>query len=308
MSERISVIVPTFNDARTLPQTVASLLAQERRADEILIVNDGGADPRDCLGEMAGHLRILNQDRNCGASAARNAGLGAATGDLIHFLDSDDVVSTDFLRQAERALHEFSQAAFVIADAVRSPEPEFDAACRKLASCRAVAGARFLRSKDQFAHVAMNPGFYLLSFTLWRRKQMVCSSTDEWLDTRLATDEDFQMYLRTALRHGAVQLDGTMGVHRLRPNSLTKNAERVWANRTKAMDMFLREDSLLASIPEASNTVRALRSNGARRLAKILAGSGQKEQARKILMEDIQENKALKNRLKSALYCLRFLA
>ena len=307
MSGRISVIIPTFNDARTLPQTISSVLAQSRPADEILIINDGGTDPAVYLGDMVERLHILHQDQNRGASAARNAGLAVATGEFIHFLDSDDVVGPDFLRQTERALQAFPQAAFAIADGRRSPEAEFDAAYRTLGSNEAVADTRFLPPQGQFAHVAANPGFYLLSFTLWRKAQMVHSSTQEWLDTRLVTDEDFQMYLRTALRHGAVQLHGKMGVHRLRSNSLTKNAERVWSNRTRAMDMFLLEDDLLTVHPDAVFKIKALRSNGARRLAKTLAASGKKAQARKVLVEDVWKNTTASNRLKSALFYLKYL-
>jgi len=98
----LSVIIPAYNRAATLPLAIASLLAQ--RADacladiglDIVVVDDGSQDetPQVLAGLAARHseIRVVRQE-NAGVSAARNAGLAALLPQttLVSFLDSDDV-------------------------------------------------------------------------------------------------------------------------------------------------------------------------------------------------------------------------
>jgi glycosyltransferase involved in cell wall biosynthesis len=88
---QVSVIIPTFNRARYLAEAVDSVLAQPFRDYELIVVDDGSTDETPQLLTGYGHaIRVLRQD-NQGVSAARNAGLVVARGELIAFLDSDDL-------------------------------------------------------------------------------------------------------------------------------------------------------------------------------------------------------------------------
>ena len=292
---RISVVIPTFNDAATLPATLASVLAQDRPADEVIVVNDAGADPAGFLGPLPGQVRLLTLPENRGASGARNAGLAASTGDFVHFLDSDDLAAADFLRHAGAALAARPEAGFAIADALRVPEAEM--AATPLPAPRAEVPADWLDPARLFAHVAAHTGFYLPSVTLWNRARIVASERGEFLDTRLAAGEDFQLYLRMALRHGAVHLGAPLGIHRIRPGSLSKNAERVWSCRMRGMDMLLDEDPVLRGRPEARRLVLDLRRGAARRTARILAGEGRRAEARALLHADLSRAPSLKSAL-----------
>ena len=86
----ISVIIPCYNRAHLLPRCLDSVLAQEFRPLEIIVVDDGSTDSTRSLlqGSYPG-IRIISQE-NKGVSAARNAGISAAKGDWLAFLDSDD--------------------------------------------------------------------------------------------------------------------------------------------------------------------------------------------------------------------------
>lgn len=87
----VSVIIPTYNRALCLRQAVDSVLSQGYKAFELIVVDDGSTDdtPR-LLEEYAHRITVLRQE-NRGVSAARNAGIAAAQGELIAFLDSDDL-------------------------------------------------------------------------------------------------------------------------------------------------------------------------------------------------------------------------
>ncbi len=86
----MSVIIPGYNRAHLLPRCLDSVLAQEFKPLEIIVVDDGSTDSTRSLlqGGYPG-IRLITQE-NKGVSAARNAGIRAAAGDWLAFLDSDD--------------------------------------------------------------------------------------------------------------------------------------------------------------------------------------------------------------------------
>jgi glycosyltransferase involved in cell wall biosynthesis len=96
----ISVVVPTYNRARTIKRCVNSLLKQSLPPDEIIIVDDGSTDNTSSEVANIGDRRVkyLKLAKNAGAQAARNAGIKKASGQFIGFLDSDDEWLPDKLK------------------------------------------------------------------------------------------------------------------------------------------------------------------------------------------------------------------
>ncbi len=87
----VSVIIPTYNNGRFLPEAIESVFAQTVQPVEIIVVDDGSTDDTlERLRPYATRISYLYQ-ANQGVSAARNLGLREASGDFIAFLDSDDV-------------------------------------------------------------------------------------------------------------------------------------------------------------------------------------------------------------------------
>jgi len=92
----VSVVVPCYRCARTLPRAILSVAGQTLRPLEILVVDDASRDEspeaieleRATLGRDP--VRLITLDVNRGASSARNAGWDAARGDFVAFLDADD--------------------------------------------------------------------------------------------------------------------------------------------------------------------------------------------------------------------------
>lgn len=87
--QRVSVIVPAYNASATIVSTLESAKAQSRPADEIIVVDDGSSDNTAELAESCGV--IVHRVANGGPGRARNHGASHATGDVLFFLDADDL-------------------------------------------------------------------------------------------------------------------------------------------------------------------------------------------------------------------------
>lgn len=87
----VSVVIPCFNAARYLPEAIESVLAQTHPGREIILVDDGSTDGTPEVARRFGDRLTYHRQENRGAAAARNRGMEMARGDLIAFLDADDV-------------------------------------------------------------------------------------------------------------------------------------------------------------------------------------------------------------------------
>lgn len=96
---KVSVIIPAYNIALYIVETLNSVLAQTYKDYEIIIVNDGSKDTADLekvLEPFADKI-IYAEQTNAGASVARNAAISLARGEILAFLDGDDLWLPDFL-------------------------------------------------------------------------------------------------------------------------------------------------------------------------------------------------------------------
>ena len=88
---RVSVVIPTYNRADFLREAIASVLQQDYPDVELIVVDDGSCDGTAAVVSGFGPAVQYLWQENRGVSAARNRGVAASTGDLIAFLDSDDL-------------------------------------------------------------------------------------------------------------------------------------------------------------------------------------------------------------------------
>jgi len=87
----VSVIIPAYNASLYISEAIQSVLEQDYKNIEIIVINDGSTDDTSSiLEEFNNNIIIINQE-NSGAAVARNKGLRAARGEYIAFLDADDV-------------------------------------------------------------------------------------------------------------------------------------------------------------------------------------------------------------------------
>ena len=92
MNPGVSVIIPTYNRAHVLFRSISSVLSQDYRNLELIVVDDGSTDGTVAeLNNINDSRLVVLQQNHLGACAARNLGVRRATGDLIAFQDSDDL-------------------------------------------------------------------------------------------------------------------------------------------------------------------------------------------------------------------------
>lgn len=115
MSERISIVMPVFNAAAWLEQTVASVQTQTHQDWELIAVDDCSSDGSFCMlqkmAEKDGRIRPVRLEENIGAARTRNEGIRLARGRYLAFLDSDDLWKKTKLEK-ELAFLKERQAAF----------------------------------------------------------------------------------------------------------------------------------------------------------------------------------------------------
>lgn len=103
---QITVVIATHNRAELLREALASIAAQSFREWEIVVVDDGSQPPVSLDGlpqALSGHVSIFRHEQPQGPSAARNTGMRAARGDLVTFLDDDDLLKPDALNKIASA-------------------------------------------------------------------------------------------------------------------------------------------------------------------------------------------------------------
>lgn len=119
----VSVIIPVYNAQATIQACVDSFLSIDMLPLEIILVDDGSTDasPRICDDYSIIHenVRVLHQ-KNAGVSAARNSGIAISRGDLLYFIDSDDLPNIDVfckgIRIMQSNLYDMVAASYVYTD------------------------------------------------------------------------------------------------------------------------------------------------------------------------------------------------
>jgi glycosyltransferase involved in cell wall biosynthesis len=110
-SEKVTIIIPCYNQARYLSESIESALGQTHRDLEVIVVDDGSTDATAKVAGRYERVRLLRQF-NQGQAVARNCGLAAARGDYVVFLDADDRLLPHALKAGLQCLARSPEAAF----------------------------------------------------------------------------------------------------------------------------------------------------------------------------------------------------
>jgi glycosyltransferase involved in cell wall biosynthesis len=119
MRPKVSVIIPAYNSAAWLSEAIDSALNQTVAPLDVIVVDDGSTDDTPRIREpYRERIRVIVQE-NKGPSAARNRGIEAAAGDLIAFLDADDLWLAEELEKQLACLREHPRAGLVHSAVIR---------------------------------------------------------------------------------------------------------------------------------------------------------------------------------------------
>ena len=118
--KKVSIIIPCYNQAKYLPETLDSVLAQSFKDWECLIIDDGSIDNTEEIARIYckkdDRFKYIKQE-NQGPSVARNNGIRNSAGEFILPLDSDDLISKDYLSEAMRVFAENPKIKLVYCEA-----------------------------------------------------------------------------------------------------------------------------------------------------------------------------------------------
>lgn len=124
----VSVIIPVFNGEKFIGEAIESVLHQTVKALEIIVVDDGSADDTEAIiKKIEGNIQYVYQE-NAGVAAARNRGLELAQGDLIGFIDADDIWMKNKLEIQLNLLEKKPEYEMAVGLVFRTPLSETESA------------------------------------------------------------------------------------------------------------------------------------------------------------------------------------
>ncbi|AXS82091.1 glycosyltransferase [Marinobacter sp. Arc7-DN-1] len=223
----ISVITPTYNRARFLPNAVASVLAQTHADLELIIVDDGSEDnTRNVLKPFLADKRVRYfHQENQGQSHARNLALKQATGDFIAFLDSDDVWAPDKLEKQLAVFRANPEVDIVHGDEAIINE---QGAVISLQNMRRYSGriTRYLLADNSVS----------ITTALVRRR---CFDEMGGFDTSVGVADDYELWLRFSARYCYQYEPGIVASYRVMADQISSDKRRRYAANERIIQQFL---------------------------------------------------------------------
>lgn len=213
MSSTISVIIPAFNAARTLGETLDSVRNQTRQPHEVIVVDDGSSDGTSDVAQASGAglpgFRVVRTE-NRGVSHARNTAIALATGDIVAPIDADDLWHPTYLEKVCAKLERMGPKAGFAYSFYRRIGP--DSRVTNHTDDVAVDGAGFYRL------LTVNYVGNGSNYVTWRSRLDAAGAFDE----TLVGSEDFDLQLRLAWTGLVGCIPQGLVAYRDTPGSLSK--------------------------------------------------------------------------------------
>jgi glycosyltransferase involved in cell wall biosynthesis len=213
---KVSVIIPTYNRASLIAQTLQSVLAQTFHDFEVIVIDDGSKDnTRDVIaGFKDPRIRYMYHE-NAGVAAARNTGIKASGGEYVSFLDSDDVLQPNALELSVAVLEKNPQTAFSHGNAYIMDEKQ------------RVFGLRNRTEKDSYIidgkeeiRKALRRGNHITTSTVLARRQNLEKAG--LFDTSFTSgSEDFDLWVRLAGTGDVAYIAAPLIIYRMHARSIS---------------------------------------------------------------------------------------
>lgn len=215
MSGLVSVVIPSYNRAYCIADSVRSVLAQTHSDLEVIIVDDGSTDDTESVLASLGDERIRYvRQENAGACVARNHGVDLARGDIIAFHDSDDLWLPTKLERQLAALEEtgadFSTCRLESLDETKGPD------------YRHIYPEPELTAKDLTFERIIWKNFISTQMIVGRREVFLA----ERFDPALPRLQDWELGIRLMDRYELAFVDEVLVRQLIRGDSISSNTEK----------------------------------------------------------------------------------
>ncbi len=211
----VSVIIPAYNAAVFIGETLTSVFDQTYSNYEVIVVNDGSADMDELekvLAPFRDRLIYLEQE-NKGPSAARNNAIGKARGEFVAFLDSDDTWLPNYLEEQIKLIRSEPASDMVYSDALLFGDGPLSG--RRFMECAPSVGP------VTFESLLLYQTSVITSGTVVRRQSVIDAGL---FDERFIRCEDFDLWIRLAHRGARIGFqEQVLARHRTHGASLAAN-------------------------------------------------------------------------------------
>lgn len=220
---KVSVIIPAYNAMQFLPDAVDSVLQQTFRDYEVILINDGSTDGIESWAAQVTdpRARLISQV-NQGLASARNTGLSDAQGEYIAFLDADDLWEATKLEKQVQILDRYPDVGLVYTW-VGSVDVQGN--IRTKVRSNSIKGDAW---ETLIKHNVIECG----SVAMVRR---FCFEQCGGFDSRLKYAEDWDMWLRIALKYPFKVVEEPLVYYRSHSSNLSKN----WSNMEPSYHLIL---------------------------------------------------------------------
>ena len=217
---QVSVIIPAYNSAIFISETLESVFSQLFKDFEVIIINDGSPDTDALERSLQPWMNriVYVKQPNRGPSAARNTGIGTARGEFLAFLDSDDTWLPEYLAEQMACLEKTPGLDVVCADTIFYGDSP-------------LAGQTFLERSKLRGPVTfmdmLDVGNALTTSCVVARKQAVVAAGA--FDEGLRVAEDYELWLRLAHQGSAIERQWkVLAKHRVHGGSLAAEEDETW--------------------------------------------------------------------------------
>jgi glycosyltransferase involved in cell wall biosynthesis len=211
MTPKVSIIIPTYNRAHYICESVNSIFAQTFKDYEIIVIDDGSSDnTREVLKKYGDRIHYVYQ-KNMGPPAAMNTGVRQTKGEYYLILGDDDVLMPDMLERQVEVLDKNPDVAFVC------------------------SGIHFIDAEGKVYKTSQDGRYREKSFKsllfdnfVWHLTTLVRRQVSEEMghfDESLLTTHDHDLWLRIALKHRFEYTDAPLAKFRRHPGNFSKSLD-----------------------------------------------------------------------------------
>lgn len=231
LNQLVSVIIPTYNSAPYISEAIDSVLGQSYSDYEIIVIDDGSTDNTGELLNNYSHnpkVSVIRLDVNSGVSAARNAGLNIARGDIIALLDADDIWLPEKLNKQVQALKEAPESGWIY--------------------CNGSVVDQNLKKMYFFTERWNQTGGMIYADILLKSLCVPVSSViikrevfDHcgFFDPELKAVEDLDLFLRIARKYKCAYLKEPLFNYRVHNDNLSRKEDRMEVGRLKVLGKLI---------------------------------------------------------------------